>query len=307
MNKLDKLYLEKVKGIDLSKVPKFYNDSDGFYATNNVDSIGEFIDVVKRFARKYNIGTMLNKQKWGSRAAQQIQDQLLQFIKKKPEINEIEPVQPKVLNVYDDLKDTVDMKRFSNYDVARVARTETARIKAISQLLAWKQAGLKYVRYKTRNDSKVGSDHQKLNNKEYSIDFLLSKQGESVRIPNRPNCLEPNTYIKTKFCDIYIKHIVKYKLSVLVKSHKKRWRKVTGWHKNFFVGFLYNVKGVWMTGEHLVYEDGSWVEAKHLTEKKKLYIGFVYNLSVDKDESYSTEDLVVHNCRCRYEPSMRGL
>lgn len=193
---------EAFQNVDWDKVKEVQTlatKSDGYY-TNDAYPLSEFWGTLKKFITQYDIGTMIKQDKWGKRNKQELQQTIYNqmFDKRyrdpKDAITNIS--RKNEFELFDDLQKDVKSKKFTKYDFARVARTETARVRALYQLMAWKEAGLKYVKYKTRNDSRVGDDHKMLNNKEYEIDWLLGPQGESVRIPNRPNCrcrYEPST------------------------------------------------------------------------------------------------------------------
>lgn len=188
--KLDKLFLES-KGIDSEELNKLNSLSDaenGYYKDIHND-LQEYSDWMTRFMRRWGVGKYINKNKWGHRRYQQMNDVLRKtlFKGKDPEEDKVTPPRNHH-DLRDELEKKADGKDFSNYDFSRVARTETARMKAIYQLLGWQKMGFKYVIYKTRNDNRVGEDHKLLNNREFEISYLLSEAGEKVRVPNRPNC-----------------------------------------------------------------------------------------------------------------------
>ena len=191
--KLDKLFVES-KGIDYNKISALNDLADGEngYYKDIHNDLEEYTDWTTRFMRRWGIGKYISKSKWGPKRYQQINSKLQQifFGKKKPDEEPVDAITPPKNHhdLRDDLKKKASGEEYSDYDFSRVARTETARMKAIYQLLEFKKMGLKYVKYKTRNDNRVGEDHKKLNNREFEIDWLLSPAGESVRITNRPNC-----------------------------------------------------------------------------------------------------------------------
>ena len=50
-----------------------------------------------------------------------------------------------------------------------------------------------------------------------------------------------------------------------------------------------------------------FVKVKEINKKKSKRNIKTYNLSVEDDESYCAKNIIVHNCRCRYIPSMKGV
>lgn len=206
--KLNNLYLESksTNSSILRTALELADEKEGYYKDIHNDLL-EYTDWTSKFMRKWKIGKYISRNKWGTRRYKQINKFLQDALFKKRKIgvkdaavhDEIETddvnepgqfVEPP--KNHHDLRDELEKKtggeEFSKYDYSRVARTEVARMKATYQLLAFKEAGLKKVIHKTRNDNRVGSDHAKLNNRVFDIDWLLSKAGEKVRIPNRPQC-----------------------------------------------------------------------------------------------------------------------
>lgn len=206
--RLNRLYCES-KNIDHDEIIKLNNMADeenGYYKDIHND-FSEFNDWATSFMKRWGIGKYISKNKWGNRRYSQINKLLHNFmftdkkvtrkdVNDKPDLTKDDigddAVFVKPPRNHHDLKDEIEQKigttDFTPNDFSMVARTETARMKAVYQLLGFKKQGLKYVIYKTKNDNRVGEDHKKLNNKEYEIDWLLGSEGEKVRIPNRPNC-----------------------------------------------------------------------------------------------------------------------
>jgi SPP1 gp7 family putative phage head morphogenesis protein len=179
-------YSEKHSKINLTKIREVQDIDLAFdFTTNN--TIPEFFDFIKRYMKQYNIGSKISKRFWGIRGFKDIQDRLYKTVKKQ--VEEKEPV--KSLKIYDDLQKNVDGKTnkdYTPYAYARVARTESKSITIIYKLEKFKEAGLKYVKYRTRGDDKVRDEHKVLNGREFEIEYLLSQQGEKDRIPQSPNC-----------------------------------------------------------------------------------------------------------------------
>lgn len=195
MKKIDKVYLENVKGINLSTTPILSTPENGYFPDGKTDPILEYWNTIRSFMTKYKIGKYLRRDKWGvnriNRISQILRDQL-----EKSEVGQVEPKSTNPLDLYDDLRDEVGGKEFTDADFARVARTETARIKAVYQLQTWQEIGVRFVFHKTRNDGRVSPQCQLHANKEYQISQLLSPSGETQRIPIHPNCrcrYEPST------------------------------------------------------------------------------------------------------------------
>ena len=179
--KLDALYVSSKLDMDLINS---VNDVDFTFDFATSSSVKEFSDFVLKFMNKYNIGGKISKRFWGIRGYRQVQQSL--YDRLKQQMQKDKPVG--VLQLYDDLQDDVTKKGMTKSDIARVARTEGKAIAIVYKLENFKKGGLKYVRYRTRGDAKVGDDHAVLNGREYEIDYLLSPEGEKDRIPLRPNC-----------------------------------------------------------------------------------------------------------------------
>ena len=179
--KLDSLYVGSK--VNMSLVDSVAEVDFAFdFATSS--SVKEFSDFVMRFMHKYGIGKKISKRFWGIRGYKQVQSSL--YDRLKQQMQKDKPVG--VLQLYDDLSADVTKKGVPKSNIARVARTEGKAIAIVYKLEKFKEAGLKYVRYRTRGDAKVGDDHAVLNGREYEIDYLLSPEGEKDRIPLRPNC-----------------------------------------------------------------------------------------------------------------------
>lgn len=182
--KLDTLYV--TSKVDMKRVREV-QDIDLIFDRPNSRSLIEFGDMMFRIMQKYNIGKYVSKNHWGVKGYKDIQTSLYDsvknmFLKRRP-TNQFQ--------IFDDLKNDVSGKRTKNYtpvDYMRVARTEGKRMSVIYQLEEMKKAGVKYVRYATRNDNRVRDEHRLLNGREYEIDYLLSPEGEKDRIPLGINC-----------------------------------------------------------------------------------------------------------------------
>lgn len=57
----------------------------------------------------------------------------------------------------------------------------------------------------------------------------------------------------------------------------------------------------------MVKEEFVYVPIKKIIHKKLEKNIPTYNIGVKDDESYMAKYIVVHNCRCRFEESLRGL
>ena len=181
--KLDTLYV--TSKVDIKKIKKV-EKIDYLFDDISSHSVKELSDFVRRFMNKYNIGGKISKKFWGVRGYKRIQQSLYDNLKQQ--LTREKPAS--TMQLYDDLNKDVKNKNVSKYDISRVARTEGKSVAIVIKLEKMKEAGLKYVRYKTRGDSKVRDSHKVLNGREYEIDFLLSPQGEDTRIPAKDgiNC-----------------------------------------------------------------------------------------------------------------------
>jgi hypothetical protein len=146
-------------------------------------SLPEFFDFIKNYMSKYNIGNLISRRFWGLLNYKKIQNIL--YSKTQKVLDEKEPISQ--FKIYDDLQKSVS-NEFPNYAVSRVARTEGKNLSIILQLTRFRESGGKFVIHKTRNDEKVSSVCRLLNNREMSIDWLLSSAGEKSRIAVHPNC-----------------------------------------------------------------------------------------------------------------------
>ena len=175
----------------------------GYFDFSNLEPVKELNDFILAFMQRYGIGKYISATKWGSHKVKTIQkilyDTLLPPKTKaglpKPSKNDIPTIKrPKSsLTLFVDLQKDVRSKKFTKNDFSRVARTETAAMKVIYQLLKWQESGFIYVTHKNNRGSvsrkTVGSRDKLYNNREFKIDYLLSKRGEKDRIPLHPNCM----------------------------------------------------------------------------------------------------------------------
>lgn len=179
-NKLTKIQTIKDKIKDVEDIDLKFDRADS-------NTLNEFRSFTQRFMDKYNIGKYVSKKFWGIRGFKDIQKVLFGSVKKL----KLRDKKVTTFDLYDELKSKdigKDTRQYTNYAYSRVARTEGKRLSVLYQLESFRDAGLKHVKYTTRGDSKVRDSHRMLNGKEYSIDYLLSDEGESVRIPADVNC-----------------------------------------------------------------------------------------------------------------------
>jgi len=281
---------------------------DGYFA-GMTDGVQDLFDFAKKYMQRFDIGKLISKDKWGSRRYTQIQSILKKVLFPPKNKTPLAPTPPKSkLQLYDDLTSDVKGKKFLPSDFAMVASTETVRMKVVYQLLKWQEAGLKYVKLKNNATSvarkTVGKKDKLFNNREFKIGYLLSKQGEKDRIPLHPYCFLKGTLITFKKG---YKKIEDIEIGDIVKTHKGNFKKVLGLSKRFHIGWLYKYKTIEATYNHPILFRGLWVEIKKLTNKRRFFIGYVYNFEVEKDNSYIANGIKVHNCKCRYVISMKGV
>ncbi len=211
-----------------------------------------------------------------------------------------------------------------------IARTELARAYSVGQLEAARASGLKAKKYVSIvNDNRTTELCKRLGkkyNKENAIDidakFYDDVTKESwLAPPFHVNCFLEGTMVKTQ--EGY-KPIEKIEVGEMVYTHKNRLRKVTQTMKNVANEYyeleiesgLHNVPNiyVYVTGDHPILTSKGWLSVKMIKENDLIltYLGtlvkvkkitkiekpaIVYNLSVDEDESYIAEGIIVHNCR----------
>lgn len=143
-------------------------------------------------------------------------------------------------------------------------------------------------------------------------------------MPAHPNCMNPGTLVSTINGLVPIENL---KIGDLVLTHKGRYRPITFVHKNFYDGEMREILGVSMTANHPVLTPEGWRRADGINDgskvvadrkifpkthlmtttvndnRKSMYKGIVYNLTVMEDETYLVgwNRLVVHNCRCQWQ------
>jgi len=173
----------------LKDIPVLYNEEDGFFA--NIPMNGgliELSDEVSSLVQRFGIGQNLSKKHWGVRRANKISSLLKKyFVKLYDKRNGMKkPASP--VSLYKDLQRGVTNpdEQFSKYDFERVARTEAANMKVISQLMLWKKAGVVYVKSHLKNGKDHGKKDVQYNGKEFKIDYLLTHEDD--RIPYHINC-----------------------------------------------------------------------------------------------------------------------
>lgn len=178
MKKIDKLYKEFVSK---QTVETLSTVDSGYFTPKEQDLFQDFFDTYKKYMNLFDIGTNISKKKWGDRRVKQIQSILKQTMDKQTKAPKKNSLQ-----LFDELEKEVGGKQFTSYDFARVARTETAAMKAAFQLVKFKEAGIEKVRHKTRNDNRVSEICKRYNNRVFKIDDLLAR--DSDRIPVHVQC-----------------------------------------------------------------------------------------------------------------------
>ncbi len=268
-------YRERLENTDykLTKIQtikdkiKDVEDIDLIFDRADVTTLNEFRNFAKKFMDKYNIGKYVSKKFWGIKGFKDIQKVLLDSVKKLKQNDK----KVTSFDLYDELKSKdvgKDTRQYTNYAYARVARTEGKRLSVLYQLESFRDAGLKYVIYTTRGDAKVRDEHRRLNGKEYSIDYLLSDEGESVRIPFSPNCLvswktpilTDKGYKPIKYVNIgdkVLTHTGKFK--EVVETHRGKTDNYYKIELDCFDSTMLNV-----TGNHKIMTKRGWIEAKDL-------------------------------------------
>ncbi len=141
------------------------------------------------------------------------------------------------------------------------------------------------------------------------------------------NCLLSGSNVSTEFGTMAIETIVR---GDEIYTHLGNYKRVIGVHKNWYEGDIYNTmlsSGDLLncTPNHQVLTENGWKRVDQLGRDDyiKYYIpknymeallggidhititrfkGYVYNLSVEDDESYIANNIAVHNCRCMIIP-----
>lgn len=161
-------------------------ETQGYFYNTSGDWLKELSDIASRFMQKYDIGQHLSSRKWQDKSKDMIKDVLkntFTMFGGKPNERNAEPME-----VYDDLKDKFS-KDYSPSEVAVVARTETANLRAIMSLTKFQEAGFEKVRHKTKNDNRVSDICKSYQNRVFEIDYLLKQRGlNNDRIAIHPNC-----------------------------------------------------------------------------------------------------------------------
>ena len=177
VSNLDRVFAEKIKQIDVDEIYQL-NIADpvyGYASNGKEDPIVEFSSIASKFMQSFNIGKHLSPQKWSKSARNEIQTALRSLFTPSDGT-----MRPNSLELQDKIRLRVADK-YSNSDIAVVARTETSKMKAVAQLLQWQEAGLTHVKYRTKGDNKVRSSHAQFNGRIFSIKELL--ENEELRIP----------------------------------------------------------------------------------------------------------------------------
>ena len=148
--------------------------------TDPYNSLHELNSWVQRFMKRFGIGKYLSVSKWGTQRRAQIRKQLADTIKKRSEDRRT-GLSP--FAIYDDLQQVKGADQYTPGEIAVAARTESSRMRVVFQLLQWKEAGAKYVTYRTKGDAKVRDGHSKYNGRIFEIDWLLRPENDQWRIP----------------------------------------------------------------------------------------------------------------------------
>ena len=219
-----------------------------------------------------------------------------------------------------------------------ISRTEIIHAHAEGQLDGFEILGIEEVmaevELKTAGDSIVCSICRSLEGKRYTIDNARGV------IPVHPNCfLSPLVPIYTSKGWVPMGKIC---VGDFVYTHIGGCEKVVQLHKTKSNGKVNAVqlkaktakRAITITENHPVWTNKGWVEAGKLKigdfvgglffgnmlelhpivsiRKYKTKVPYLYNLSVEKDESYIANGYVVHNCRCAWngvipEKMMKGV
>ena len=214
----------------------------------------------------------------------------------------------------------------------RIARAETVRAREAGQMEAWKQSGVVQgyywettsgdpCQFCLETESKFGKDgmHMTFGQNFYDRGSSVDSGDSSMALnysdtphpPLHPNCCPPGTMIYTYAGMIPIEKI---KVGDMVLTHRARPGKVTSLMHRKYHGTLVKIGRLRVTPDHPVFTQHGWVLAKHLhchdDEWRQLprekYTGLVYNFSVENDESYVADDIIVHNCQCDLVPILIG-
>jgi hypothetical protein len=142
-----------------------------------------------------------------------------------------------------------------------------------------------------------------------------------------PNCLLGNTLINTAEG---LRAVADVEVGDLVQTHRGRYMPVVQIHKNWYDGILVKLYDSWITANHPILSAEGWMCADHLHKGESIcrlepapsksensptalrknrlfssilrteYKGFVHNISVAEDETYTIghERVIAHNCRC---------
>lgn len=301
-------FKERLEGVhNYHTINAISSDEDGFFI-KTADPIYEFQSVIQQFIKRFKIGKMLSKRKWGNKRIDQIQKRLYDMVLGTTTTAKDKP--KSTLAVMKDLQKKTSDKddKFSKNDFERVARTEIASTRAGFMLMTAKDAGYSMVKHETMNDAKVSKICKQHANKSYKVNYLL--QNEQHRIPLHVNCfINSCTKITTR---TGYKNIKDIKVGDEVLTHKNRFKKVTeiisGETKEYHK-FIMNNNLLEVTGKHPIRILDAWknVEDIKVGDNVKSNDKIVsdkllrtYNFSVEDDESYIANGIVVHNCRCRY-------
>lgn len=146
-----------------------------------------------------------------------------------------------------------------------------------------------------------------------------------------PNCLRKGTKVLggPENLPWAMRRIETFKAGDLVLTHKGRIHKVNRTMRQFHFGIMVDIitkdGRVFATQNHPFLVDGQWVEAGKITQDDELswfsehgfvvskvlrinrilYFGWVYNLSVDTDQSFLASGFATHNCECQVRPRLR--
>ena len=181
--KLQRIYLKECRGVDVSKLYEnvLFSEENGFQSNGKQDVLMEYSDLISRFMKRWGIGKGLSDRLWSKTARNQIQTSLRQSFDSLTKEPSADP-----LKVYDEVRGRVADK-YSQGEIARVARTETAKMRGVMQLLQWDEAGIEEVTYRARPGARAS--HANLNGKRFKIKELLRDEDKRIPIAESPfNC-----------------------------------------------------------------------------------------------------------------------
>ncbi len=248
--------------------------------------------------------------------------------------NSKEEIQEKLIQhqteqfTYDQIVD--DLIKFFDYDTiaaSRFARTGTNYVYNQAHLNRYRDTGIVAgVRYAAHLDNRTSEICRMLNGTIWAID-----DPNILTPPNHFNCCGEFTEIQTTDCKKNIEDIV---TGDYVLTHEDRFRRVTDTMKQYSHDIL-DIKTesstLQVTYDHpiamCIGNNYRWIKAGELKISDKLFVlsnskpikkdkiisiiktkpSNVFNFSVEEDESYTANGIVVHNCRSRILPYFKGI